>query len=871
MSLPFRKAQSQDLSMAIRQYISMKYNQHTDMFKEDFEVIDALREQAINVVEPHVNGLKKIMAYGSQLVWIARKIPNDLGVGFTWYPALGYNKEKPITLDNLKFEQASVLYNLAALYSQLAVSSNRNTTEGLKSVCNYFCLSAGVIGHIQEYIIPEMQIDPPEDLDNTTLEYLKILLLAQAQECFWRKAVMDGYRDSSIAKLAIKTSDLYGIAGDLGVKSQSISSEWIHFALAKHYHFLAAAQYRQACDCLDKKKYGEEVSRLRESITYAKEGLREARYLNKLILEDLNGLKVKATEDLKRAEKDNDMIYLCIVPPKTELKPIERVVMAFPRVPLEVSEPLSFLGKNGEFGRSLFEKLVPFAVHVAASIFEQRLDRIVNNSIINPLEALTTQIHSALSFQSLPGSLQALEKPLGLTPTLMSHATEIRQIKAVERLQRSLDDTLSLAHSSASIYTEASSYLISERAENERYKARYGTDRWTRPDSEIAAPKLYEELEKINGYLKSAADSDRSIYEKFKACSGLLRILSSSHSEICNFVPNARRVAMSPKLKDQASKLRTSLNDLNKLESRRRKLIESLKEKVKKDDISHSILIEATRLESLYPAQKITAAHFEDFLEERLSKYDSYIQALQSEEKEQNRQLKQLEICNKEFVKVRIDDGAIEKEREKTLQELEDAYFQYKEIAGYLESGRKFYNDLAQIIEKFRDEAKNWVAKRGEECVRIEREFKTGRLPSSPVVQDEPLESHQTHQTTIANLNQTRSHTSSFKNDALEELQSSKSPPSLVQKLPQKPVIAIWDPSIGINFARKELDASSRTSSISLDNSIDALQENDKNTCRMNANYEKDCYGTSINTNSTSANDSRSNHTWDPQQGLRFG
>ncbi|POS85622.1 hypothetical protein EPUL_001298 [Erysiphe pulchra] len=838
------------------------------MFKGDFEVINALREQAINVVEPHLNGLKKIMAYASQLVWIAGKFPNDLGVGFIWYPALGYNKENPITLDNLKFEQACILYNLAALYSQLAVSSNRNTTEGLKSVCNYFCLSAGVISHIQENVIPEMQIDPPEDLDNTTLEYLRILLLAQAQECFWRKAVMDGYRDSSIAKLAIKTSDLYGIAGELGVKSQAISSEWIHFSLAKHHHFAAAAQYRQACDCLDKKMYGEEVARLRDCIACTKEGLREVKYLKKLVLEDLNGLKVKAAEDLKRAEKDNDIIYLCLVPPKTELKPIERVIMAVPKVPQEVSEPLSFLGEKGEFGRPLFKKLVPFAVHVAASIFEQRLDRIANNSIINPLEALTTKINTTLSFLSLPGSLQALEKPLGLTPTLISHATEIRQIKAVERLKRSLEDTLSLARSAASNYAEASSYLTSERIENERFKARYGTDRWIRPDSEIAAPKLYEELDNIDKYLKSAADSDRSIYEKFKACSGLLRILSSSDSEICEFVPNARRVAMSPKLKDQVSKLRTSLNDLNKLELRRRKLIESLKEKVKKDDISSSILIEASRLETKYPTQRITAAHFEDFLEERLSKYDSYLQALQTEEKDQSRLLKQLEICNKEFVKVRIDDGAIEKEREKTLQELENAYFQYKEIVGYLESGRKFYNDLAQIIGKFRDNARNWAAKRSEE------EFKTGPLASTPAMQDEPLEIHQKNQTTISNLNQTRGHSSSYKNDTSEELRPTKSLSSFVQKLPKKPVIAIWDPNIGINFARKELDARSRTSSTSLENSDVAIQEKDKNTCQMNTDYEnceKGCYGTSINTNSTNPNESRSNHTWDPQQGLRFG
>lgn len=187
---------------------------------------------------------------------------------------------------------------------------NRNTTEGLKGACNYFCLAAGVISYLKTSIIPEMRSTPPEDMDVTTLESLQSLLLAQAQECFWQKAVMDGYKDASIAKLAARVSDLYGTAGDWGVKSEAISSEWIHHMTAKHHHFAAAAQYRQACECLEKRKYGEEVARLRDSILCVNEALKESRYINKSVLGDLNGLKHKVQEDLKRAEKDNDLIYL---------------------------------------------------------------------------------------------------------------------------------------------------------------------------------------------------------------------------------------------------------------------------------------------------------------------------------------------------------------------------------------------------------------------------------------------------------------------------------------------------------------------------------------------------------------------------------
>lgn len=76
--LPFRKTLNADLSSAIKQYISTKYDQHPDMFKADLEVIDKLRKDAVYVREPHTSGLNKIAAYAAQLVWMGGKFPIDV-------------------------------------------------------------------------------------------------------------------------------------------------------------------------------------------------------------------------------------------------------------------------------------------------------------------------------------------------------------------------------------------------------------------------------------------------------------------------------------------------------------------------------------------------------------------------------------------------------------------------------------------------------------------------------------------------------------------------------------------------------------------------------------------------------------------------
>lgn len=207
----------------------------------------------------------------------------------------------------------NILYNLASLFSQLAINTPRGNTDGLKTAANYFSQAAGVFSHIKTAVLPELRMsDPPEDMDAETLESLTQLMLAQSQECFWQKAVMDGYKDASIAKLAARVSDLYNLASEAAVNSDAISSAWIHHMSAKHHHFAAAAQYRAACDCLEKRRYGEEVARLMDAVACVNEGIKETKsgYLNKTVAEDLQGLKKKVEEDLKRAEKDNDMIYL---------------------------------------------------------------------------------------------------------------------------------------------------------------------------------------------------------------------------------------------------------------------------------------------------------------------------------------------------------------------------------------------------------------------------------------------------------------------------------------------------------------------------------------------------------------------------------
>ncbi|KAJ5934716.1 hypothetical protein N7466_004263 [Penicillium verhagenii] len=730
LQLPFRRSHSVSLSDAITQYISSKYDQRPDMFADDLLIIDRLRTEAINVQEPHVSGISRLVTYAAQLKWLGGKFPVDVGVDFVWYPAFGFNTSRPVSQNNLRFELANVLFNLAALYSQLAYAGNRTTSDGLKQACNYSCQAAGVLSHLRNDILPDLRTSPPEDMDEMTLKSLEQLLLAQGQECFWQKAVKDGLKDISIARLAAQVSDFYGDAGDLAVNSNAISTEWIHHMTAKNHHFAAAAQFRQALDCLDKRKYGEEVARLRDGLDCVKEGLKETQWINRTVLGDLNGLKSRVAEDLKRAEKDNDMIYLNPVPTKSELKAIDRASMVAAKAPTQVTDAISMLGNNGPLGQPLFARLVPYAVHIAASIYSDRRDRLINESLVGELESMTDKLRDLLSSLNLPGSLQALEKPLGLPPALVSHAEEMRQQDGLNRLRRSVEDTARVKGNDLTIYNEGVALLAAEKAEDDAAVRKYGTDRWNRDTSEKAAPKIYNTSKEINGYFTSAQSSDSLVDQKLRDSESVFLVLMGTNRDLESYVPSSRRATIPPELERESIKLRSCLSEVSRMENRRRRRIQTLKDKGRADDIHPALLNETARLEREFPMQTIQASQFEDLFEKHLRHYDSDRQMLAQEQKEQDQLGEEVREANRAFTRAHKGDTST-KERETALQDLENGYLKYKEIISNLEVGRKFYNDLAKIVSRFRDDAKAFVHQRRMEASQLEADISNVTAMSS--------------------------------------------------------------------------------------------------------------------------------------------
>ena len=190
--------------------------------------------------------------------------------------------------------------------------------------------------------------------------------------------------------------------------------------------------------------------------------------------------------------------------------------------------------------------------------------------------------------------------------------------------------------------------------------------------------------------------------------------------------------------------------------------------------------------------QKIEPAQFEDLFEERLERYDEDQKSIVKEKEEQDQIALQLRQTNAAFANARKGDSST-REREQALQRLENAYAKYKEIISNMNTGRKFYNDLAKIVNRFRDDCKNFAYQRRVEAGQLESDL-SNAMSALNISQTTSLQDQKQRESL-------RSHYSA-KAPSSEPLTAPTPTRAAVQPPPAPaPAPGVWNPEQGIKFA----------------------------------------------------------------------
>ncbi|KAK6911000.1 pH-response regulator protein palA/RIM20 [Kwoniella mangroviensis CBS 8507] len=712
---------------------------HPEAFKKDVEALVAMRKEWVEAkAEGHPEIVRGLMRYHAQLAFLSTKFPSDISLQFTYHlpfpPTYSLSPDAPVSLASITFERASVLFNIAALYASMAAAERRAEAEGIKRALGYLTSAAGVLEYLVNNILPTLQseLSSPHaagyDMSESFLATIKEFVLGEAQECYWQQAVLQGtYKNGLIGKLSMKVSEYYKAAftsmnGTDYPSSSSFPANWIAHITVKQCHFEAAAQYRLSQEDLEKSRYGEEIARLRVAEGLAKKGLEAGKKgVADSVLSDLKNLQSAVKSSLERAVRDNDLVYVCPIPPANQLPPISGVGMIKISIPTEVSDPIAWLMGGGAGMQALFSALVPYGVHLALSIYDDRKDTLVRE-LDGKREELDGVAASTLQSLNLPGSIQALERPVGLPPSLLKKAEEVDSAGGVDRIRNLLTEVARLSKANAQSLNEAMDILDQEATENETLLSRQPELQSGRPPSHIANQPLIATAQQYDATIKQASASDGTVRQKWEEWGQLIDILAGGEDAINDYVPSTSSSHNGySSLPPSVRPIRASLEGLDDRIAHRARLVNEARDIAAADDIRPAVLTEATRL-AHGGTGDVKTEWFEDLFGRNLEKYDRIREEMEAEGSEQNALLEQIRGQNESFISERKEDPIV-KERERRLQDMDLAYWKWREIVDNAEEGIKFYNSFADMLNQFKGTCTQFLNSRRVDIGQITQQF----------------------------------------------------------------------------------------------------------------------------------------------------
>lgn len=724
LAIPLKPTLPIPIHQSLQSYIRENIpDTHPEAFRWDIERWEQLRNEAY-IETVHISRTQALIKYIVQLTFILTKLPVDIGLDISYHSAF-LPSDAPVTLRNLAYERAATLFNLAALYSQLALVEDRTHPDGIKRASAYYQNAAGTLSYLIASALPALtqtlEVNTRiEELSESPLRSLEFLMLAQAQECAWQRAVIDHYKNGLVAKLSAKVASYYRLAYNCSQEltaSQALPPEWIAHINTKQLHFEAAAQFRKSMDDVEVNKYGLEVSRLLEAKSLAKKGFDIARraLVSKPVLNDIKSLLDTLENNISRAERDNDLIYHHDVPPPSALPAIQDISMVQSIIPSSLQDPKTAVGSDGV----IFGSLIGWGAKVAIEIYRDRVRNWVKEEVINRVTELDFLADSTLKELNLPACLEALDKPVGLPPSLLRKAEEIKLDDGPIRIDTTLETAEYMSQRCREILDQAMDILDQEASEDEgiRKNARKDGKNWDRMPSYEANVDLTNKEKRYRKMLTDASNANETVRSKWEQWEEPIIRLTWDDKELQKWVPSS--TAKPPNRKDpsqaqtqaHARALRLHLEALADLRSARAELALRAKRLVDVDDITPRIMNEATAFELW---TKVEPAMFEDTLDAEMQKYEKFKDGVEVGADKQVDLLDLIRNCHGKFIESRRQDPSIQ-DRERALQSLDLAYHKYREIIRNLDEGIEFYNGLSNILVQFRDVCKDWVRSRRDE------------------------------------------------------------------------------------------------------------------------------------------------------------
>ncbi|VDO63341.1 unnamed protein product [Heligmosomoides polygyrus] len=473
---------------------------------EDFH---RLRQRACSQPTAHLQTLMNSLAeYYDQLMAFEKKIEHSAArlEGFRWNDAFDNGKsffgKAQNAVADMSLERAAVLFNYGAVLSQIAASQSFLSDDETKTAAKMFQQSAGVFVHLRDVVQLSTLKNLTTDLNPSTLATFSSIMLAQAQEAFYRKAYagpvealfgryprnytrvfdpgviqLDGMKvqsiyikimaykmnPSALVKIAAQAGDLYSEASkSMDLSKNYWKKEWLNVVSGKAFGFQAIAELHQAQVHWERHEVGERLSRLK----HAYEGLEK---MKRRMPASCFREQVSEIENAqKAANSDNRLIY-------HERIPEHFTLPALPRANLAKPTPLS-----------------------------------------NPLYA------------GFKGSIVAsLSVPDVLPEDVKRKSSKVKDAGGVKEMRKKLNELSSLQKQNSQLLVEIDRILVDENHSDADLRKQLQSDRVRISSDQVVGP-FVEEISKHHTDLIQSSEVDKALKNLFDANEKAIDMLSRS-------------------------------------------------------------------------------------------------------------------------------------------------------------------------------------------------------------------------------------------------------------------------------------------------------------------------------------------------------
>ncbi|XP_072321078.1 rhophilin-2 isoform X2 [Eucyclogobius newberryi] len=254
IALGLKETKEVDFSAPFKDFIMEHYNEEGRRYEEEIADLMDLR-QSCRTPSRTEEGVELLAKYFAHLPLVESRFfspSRPTGIFFTWYDSF---TGVPVCQQNLSLEKASILFNMAALYSQIGTRSNRQASDGLDEAISSFQKAAGTLHHLKETFTHT----PSYDMSPAMLSMLIRMMIAQAQECIFEKTALPGVRNNFYALLkmaqeAAKVSEIYDNVHQYMIQTpvkDNVPFFWSTMAQVKTNHYRAVAHYFVSLALLD--------------------------------------------------------------------------------------------------------------------------------------------------------------------------------------------------------------------------------------------------------------------------------------------------------------------------------------------------------------------------------------------------------------------------------------------------------------------------------------------------------------------------------------------------------------------------------------------------------------------------------------------